>query len=98
MKSNATYNFISTILLLAVVASASPHARNTTADDVPPNFDVESGRILFGIGFCFTPLNFFGSAYVLLRTYLRWRNTGQLSMALRLPFYIALTGEALTCV
>lgn len=51
---------------------------------------VKSLKLLYTICMPMMQLNLLGTLYVLLRTFLRWKSSNSLSLAHRVPFYIAI--------
>ncbi|CAG8489157.1 12873_t:CDS:2 [Ambispora leptoticha] len=63
--------------------------------DVDPEYSKKGAHWLFGISFAVMQFNAIGSIYIVYRTFRKWQAhsyaRNSLSMALRVPFYIAIT-------
>ncbi|CAG8451808.1 97_t:CDS:2 [Ambispora gerdemannii] len=87
-----------------ITLSSTPEVNNdaTPSTKIPitesatdPEYSKTGARWLFGISFTMMQLNAIGSIYILYRTFRKWRannyTRNSLSMALRVPFYIAIS-------
>src|SRR4051812_22461530 len=91
-------SLVMSLMLLLAVLLCSSLAHSAPVDDSPsdiPSIDIDpaDGRLVYGLSVPIMFLSLFGCAYVFYRTFLRWsKGRGSLSMAIRVPVYIAISG------